>query len=208
VAHVPGEGQVVPGVGIRGALGRLDRSRHRMVAALAAVLMIVTTWRIGLGWELPAYLVLVAVLVVLSVIDIDTKTLPTPLVWFAARVGTAVLIPAAVLSGEPERIWWAAVGAAGALVALWVLYMASPGGVGFGDVRVGAVLGGHLGWQGLAFVPAGIFLSFVYAAVVGVGLLLARRATRRSTVPFGPFLAAGAMSVILGGRGLVDAVWL
>jgi leader peptidase (prepilin peptidase)/N-methyltransferase len=133
--------------------------------------------------------------------------LPRRLVYAAGTCGIASLAAAAFLDDEPQRLVWAAIGAAGVLATFFVIYLAARGGFGFGDVRLGAVLGWYLGWQGLAFAPVGIFLGFLLGSVVGVVLMLAGRTGRRTAVPFGPFLAGGAFIAIVAGRPLVDRMW-
>jgi leader peptidase (prepilin peptidase)/N-methyltransferase len=151
----------------------------------------------GWCWELPAYLVLGGYLVVLSLVDLATRTLPRRIVYVAGSSGVALLVPAAVLSGEPRRILWAAAGALGSLAGMWLLHGSVRGGLGFGDVRLGAVLGGYLGWQALGLPLAATFLAFVLSAVAGLALLMLGRTGRRGALPFGPYLAAGALTVFL-----------
>ena len=182
-------------------------ARYPMVELLTAVLFGVVAWRIGVSWALPAYLVFTAFLIALSGIDVDTKTLPNRVVYPSLFAGLALLAVAAVLVDEPRRLWWAAVGAAAVFAVFRVIHSVSPNGFGFGDVRLGAVLGWHLGWLGLAYVPVGIYAGFVLGAAVGLVLMIARRAGRRSALPFGPFLAAGSLLVIVAGRSFVDTVW-
>jgi leader peptidase (prepilin peptidase)/N-methyltransferase len=52
----------------------------------------------------------------------------------------------------------------------------------------------------------GLFYGFIIGSVVGVGLMIAGRAGRRTALPFGPFLAAGALIAVLQGQAFVDAV--
>jgi leader peptidase (prepilin peptidase) / N-methyltransferase len=187
--------------------GAAVSARYAMVELLTCSLFALTAWRIGWTWALPAYLVFAAFLVVLSFIDLDTQLLPRKLVYAAGACGLVSLIAAALLDDQPERIQWAAIGAAGVLVAFLAIYAAAKGGFGFGDVRLGAVLGWYLGWQGLPFAPVGIFAGFLLGSVVGVALMASGRAGRRTALPFGPFLAAGALVVLLAGRPFVDTVW-
>jgi leader peptidase (prepilin peptidase)/N-methyltransferase len=182
-------------------------ARYAVVELTTAAAFGLTAWRVGLSWALPVYLVLVCFLVVLSFIDLDTMLLPRRLVYAAGTCGIAGLAAAAFLDDEPQRLAWAAIGAAGVLATFFVIYVAARGGFGFGDVRLGAVLGWYLGWQGLAFAPVGIFLGFLLGSVVGVVLMLVGRTGRRTAVPFGPFLAAGAFLAIVAGRPLVDRMW-
>jgi leader peptidase (prepilin peptidase) / N-methyltransferase len=181
-------------------------SRSALLAPVTGGLFAVTAWQLGWSWALPAYLTLVAFLAALSMIDIATKTLPRRMVWTAGAAGLGLLTIVAVGASEPQRIAWGAIGAAGAFVAMCVLHIVARGGFGFGDVRLGAVLGWYLGWLGVSLVPAGIFVAFVLSAVIGVALLLFGRAGRRTEVPFGPFLAAGALLVILAAHSTGTAV--
>ena len=88
-----------------------------------------------------------------------------------------------------------------------IIHAAARGGFGYGDVRLGAMLGGFLGWLGLSYVPIGIFMGFVLGSLVGVALMVGRGADRRTALPFGPFLAAGALLTIAAGPSFVDALW-
>ena len=64
-------------------------------------------------------------------------------------------------------------------------------------MRLGAPLGWFVGFQGLRYLPVALFLAFVLSAVVGIVLMLTRRANRRTMVPFGPFMALGALGSLL-----------
>lgn len=182
-------------------------ARYAAVELTTAGCFALTAWRIGPAWALPAYLVLTAFLVALSVIDLDTHLLPRRLVYAAGATGVVTLVLAALADDQPERLRWAAIGGAGVLVAFLAIYSAARGGFGFGDVRLGAVLGWYLGWQGLAFAPVGIFLGFLLGATTGSALIVLGRAGRRTAVPFGPFLAGGAFLAIVAGQPLVDRMW-
>ncbi len=181
--------------------------RYPFVEALTAGLFALVGWRIGLSAALPAFLVLVAFLVALAAIDIDTTTLPRTLVYGSAASGTVLLGLASLVGDEWRRMGWAAIGAASVYVVFRVIHAVARGGFGYGDVRLGALLGGHLGWLGLAYVPIGIFMGFVLGSVVGVALMVSARADRRTALPFGPFLAAGAVLTIAAGPTFVDALW-
>jgi leader peptidase (prepilin peptidase) / N-methyltransferase len=182
-------------------------SRYPIVELITAVLFGLVAWRIGATWSLPAYLVFTAFLIALSGIDIDTKTLPNRLVYPSAAAGLVLLAVASLVDGEPRRLVWAAVGALSVLAVFRLIHAVSPNGFGFGDVRLGAVLGGHLGWLGLAYVPVGIYAGFVLGAGVGLAMMIGRRAGRRTALPFGPFLAAGSLLAIVAGSSFVDTVW-
>jgi leader peptidase (prepilin peptidase) / N-methyltransferase len=171
--------------------------RSRFLAPVTAAVFAATTLSFGLSWPLPAYLTLAGFLVPLTFIDLDTKTLPRRIVWTAGAAGVGLLSVAAVAIGEPERLVSAAIGAAFAFVLLLVLHIVARGGFGFGDVRLGAVLGWYVGWLSVPTAMTALLAAFVLSAVVSVVLMVAGRAGRRTEVPFGPFLAAAAVIVLL-----------
>ena len=72
------------------------------------------------------------------------------------------------------------------------------------DVRLVTLEGLFLGWLGAGVPVVGIFFGFLIGSVVGVGLMVARRAGRKSKIPFGPFLATGAMIAVFWGQRIVD----
>lgn len=177
--------------------------RYPLVEALTGLLFAGVAWRFGLDAALPAFLVLTAFLVALSGIDLDTFLLPKKLVWPAFGAGLVLLGAASLYEGDARG---AAEGAAGAAIAfglLFVIHVVSPKGMGFGDVRLAAVLGLHLGWLELPLVGVGLFLSFLVASVVGIGLMVAKKRGRKDRVPFGPFLAVGTMLAIFFGDAIL-----
>lgn len=176
----------------------LEVASGGLFAAIAA--------RFGVEWETAAFLVLVATLIPLSVIDLRTHRLPRQLIYFAGGLGAPLLVVAALVADEPQRIWWAAIGAGGALVFFLALYLGWSGGMGDGDVRLAGLLGMYLGWIGLMHVPVGLFLGFLAGAVVGV-VAMARGGGRKTAVPFGPFMAVGALVVIFWGHPIIR-LWL
>ncbi len=162
-----------------------------------------------LGWTavLPAFLVLVAGLVALSLIDLRTQQLPRRIIWVTGGLGLLAMVVAAIVDQNLVPLAWAAFGAATAFAAFAVIHFVRPDAMGFGDVRLAALLGLHLGWIGPAHVPVGLFLGFLLGAVVGVAMMVGGRAGRRTALPFGPFMALGAMVAIVAGRPIIDA-WL
>jgi leader peptidase (prepilin peptidase)/N-methyltransferase len=114
-----------------------------------------------------------------------------------------LLVVAALADGSGVAMQRALLGGLGAWAALFVLHIVSPAGMGFGDVRLALLLGLDLGWLGARQVFLGIFAGFIFAAVIGLLLLVARKKGRRDAVPFGPFLAAGTLFVLAGGDSLL-----
>jgi len=141
---------------------------------------------------------LVLVLVPCTVIDLEFRIIPNlitgPAAVLALVLGT-ILNP----SGEPHRLLWAA-GAGGFLL---VTALISPAGMGMGDVKLLAVMGLCLGSLG----AVALFAALI-AQVVAAGVLAVRhgaRAARTTTLPFGPYLAAGGMLMAIAGSGLLHS---
>ena len=178
--------------------------RYPLVEGLTAVLFGAVAARVGFEPELPAFLVLTAFLIALSAIDLDTFLLPKKLVWPAFFAGVVLLGGASAIEGSTQDALEAAAGSALAFGLLFLIHFISPKGMGFGDVRLAAVLGLHLGYLELPMVGVGLFLSFLVASVVGIGLMVAKKRGRKDRVPFGPFLAVGTGLAILFGEAILD----
>jgi len=155
---------------------------------------------------IPAYCILMAVLVAQTWIDLKTQRLPREITYTGIILGAVALSIAAIVIDEPNRIWMMALGAAIALVAMWLIYTLSRGGMGDGDVRLAPLLGMYLGWLNPGIVLPGLFFGFIAGAVVGVAMMAVDRAGRRTAVPFGPFLALGTVVAIFVGQHFVDLV--
>jgi leader peptidase (prepilin peptidase) / N-methyltransferase len=178
--------------------------RYPLVELGTSAVFVVSTIRIGFSAELPAYLYLGAIGVALALLDIDVKRLPNVIVLPSYIVSAVLLAAAALVEQEWADLLRAGLGMAALYAFYFVLALVYPRGMGFGDVKLAGVLGGYLGWLGWAEVVSGGFLGFLFGGVVGGGLMLARRAGRRSMIPFGPFMLAGALVAILWGGALAD----
>lgn len=178
--------------------------RYPVVEALTGALFAVVALRLGLTWALPAFLVWTAGLIALSMIDLDTFTLPRKLIYATGALCAPLLVVAAAAEGEWDRLRDAAIGGALAFAVLFVIHFISPKGMGFGDVRLSGLLGMLLGWLGLWHVGVGLFAAFLLASVIGIGLIALGRKGRKDRVPFGPFLAAGALLAVVIGEWLLD----
>jgi leader peptidase (prepilin peptidase)/N-methyltransferase len=182
--------------------GRCAHCRHRisprypLVEAGTAVLFVAVAVRIGPGWALPAYLYLAAVAIALALIDLAVRRLPDAIVLPSYVVGVVLLIPATMEQAD----WRAGVRGILAAAALWAIYfaiaLAYPGGMGFGDVKLAGLLGLFLGWLGWSSVLIGTFAGFALGAVIGMVLLATRRGDRKTAIPFGPCMLAGAMLAV------------
>ena len=181
--------------------------RYPIVEAMTAALWTAAAVRIGAHWELVDFCFFFAVLVAISGIDLDHQIVPSRIVYPAAGASIVLLGAASVLEHRDRAAVDALVGGLLGFGLLFLIHVIQPQGMGFGDVRLAGLIGLNVGWLGLARVGVALLGGFLLGALVGVGLMAAGRAGRRTRIPFGPFLAAGAVLAVLWGGPLVN-LWL
>jgi leader peptidase (prepilin peptidase)/N-methyltransferase len=173
----------------------------RAAAVSSVFLAAATALILGATAVLPAALVFTVASCVLAAVDLRDRRLPRQIVFPALGAIELTLIAAAVATGEPRRLIASAIGACAAFSALLIVHLASPEGLGFGDVTYALLIGATLGWFGLARVGLGLLLGFVAGALVA-GPLAVLRQDRHTTFPFGPALALGAWVALCFGDQL------
>ena len=154
---------------------------------------------------LPAYLVFVSVGIALSAIDLDVHRLPNAIVYPTYVVLAGLLTTASVVTGSVEALARAAVGSGASLALFFALAVASPKGMGMGDVKLAGVIGAALGFLSYPAVLVGTFAAFLVGGLAGAALIISRRAGRKSLIPFGPAMVAGAFIALFASGPLVDA---
>jgi leader peptidase (prepilin peptidase)/N-methyltransferase len=182
--------------------------RYPLVELTTALLFVAVTLqlgRLGLLEALPAYLFFVAVGIALTAIDLDVQRLPNAIVYPTYVVLALLLSAAAVVEGSLEPLLRAAIGAVVLFACYFALVVAYPAGMGFGDVKLAGVIGGTLGFLSYPALLIGAFAAFLIGSLVGVALMLVRHATRKTAVPFGPSMVAGALVAIFASAPLADA---
>ncbi|MEW6473286.1 MAG: prepilin peptidase [Actinomycetota bacterium] len=173
--------------------------RYLLVEVGCGVLFAAVAARFGASWELPAYLVLAAALLAISLIDLEHFIVPDRITAPLTVSALALLGVAALADGKGWTFGRALLGALAFFAFLLVLNLMYPRGMGMGDVKLAFSLGLFLGWLGWGQVFLGGFLAFLLGAVVGVTLIATKIKGRKDVVPFGPFLALGTMLTILWG---------
>jgi leader peptidase (prepilin peptidase) / N-methyltransferase len=185
------------------ASGRCPSCRARIgppplaVELLTALVLAVLAARAASPWELAALAWLAVLAIPLAFIDAAVHRLPDQLT-IPALLGTfALLTVASLTSHHPGELGRAAAGGAALACFYLALFVIRPTGMGLGDAKLAASVGTALSWVGWQALFGGTFASFALAAIYGVALLALRRATRSSRIPFGPFIAAGALAAII-----------
>lgn len=194
-------------------------ARYPLVEALGAVAFALVAWRFApLAWEAPtgrlaiagalvlvAFVYLAAISIALALIDLDTHTLPNAIVLPAYAVGLLLLGAAALLAEDPWLVLRALIGAAALFLVYFLMAIAYPGGMGFGDVKLAGVLGLFLGFLGWGQLVVGAFAAFLLGGLFSLALLALRRADRRTRIPFGPWMILGAWLGVAVGPVVWDA---
>ena len=171
--------------------------RYPLVELVTALLLAAVVLRVGTGEDVWLGLAFVLLLVPVTVIDLDTRTIPNKL-----TLAGAIAAPAILLLTDPSALPEHLIAAVAAGGFLFVAALAYPGGMGMGDVKLAFVMGLFLGRD----VGVAMFVALIAGTLVGA-LVMARKGTkegRKTAIPFGPFLALGGLVALFAGEPLVD----
>lgn len=176
--------------------------RYPLVEVLGGLLAVIIVLRFGVTPAALLYFSFAAALLVITFIDLDHQIIPDAISLPGIAIG---LTASFVVHGTPPPLH----SAAGILVGGGILYAVAVGyewmtgteGMGFGDVKLLAMIGAFLGWRA---VPLCLLLASLSGSVIGLGVMLLRGKDRKFPIPFGPFLAAGALIALLFGDAIID----
>ena len=174
--------------------------QYPLVEATTAVLFVLVTWLTPAGPLLAARLIFVCGLVVLFGIDLEHQILPNSITLPGIVAG--LIFSLAGPPGLRDAV-------IGVLLGGGVLYAIAAGyylwrreeGLGMGDVKMLAMIGAFLGWQAVLLT---LVLASLSGAVIGVAMMALQRGTMKYALPFGTFLALGALVAMLAGQPIVD----
>ena len=171
--------------------------RYPAVELATGLLVAACLLRFGFSGRAFIAAMFAATLVVLSAIDAERRILPDLIVLPAT-----VVILVAQIAFFPDRALEWVVASLGAALFLFLALVAYPRGMGMGDVKLALLLGAGLGYA----VTVGLMIGML-AALAGSTVLFARHGlrARKMAIPFGPFLAFGALVALFWGEGLLDA---
>ena len=169
--------------------------RYPVVELLTAVLFALAAHRFGPTPDFIPALLLLAALVVITGIDLDHQIIPDVITLPGVAAGAAISIAI-----HPSRWVDTVLGIVVGGGLFFVIILASRGGMGGGDMKLGAMLGAFLGWK---LVLLAILLGVFAGGAVAITLLMSGSKGRKDPVPFGPFLALGAVLSLLWGNGIL-----
>ncbi|WP_027363474.1 prepilin peptidase [Desulfotruncus alcoholivorax] len=169
--------------------------QYPLVELLSGVMFLLIFIKHGFGLSSLMLGVFVSILIIAAVIDIHHRIIPDGLVV----VGLLAGIPLTVFQST-DKLVNGVIGFFTAGIIMLVIAVVSKGGMGGGDIKLSALMGLYLGWQGVFLA---LFISFFFGGMTGIYLLLSGRKGRKDPVPFGPFLALGAVLAALWGNELL-----
>jgi leader peptidase (prepilin peptidase)/N-methyltransferase len=173
------------------------------VELATAVIFALLYWHYGLSAQLGVMAFYACLFIVIFVIDLEHSLILNKIVY-------PTMVVALLLSLYPwpwfsesigMRVAYAALGGAIGFVIFLLIALVSRGGMGWGDVKLAALIGLATGFP-LVFVA--IIMGAILGGIVAVGLLIARKRGRREMIPFGPFLAVAAMATLLWGSNILS----
>ncbi len=185
--------------------------RVPVVEAVTGLLFLLAFWRYGLTPQFGVTVFWCCVFLAIIFIDLEHKLILNVITYPAAVIALAILaadsiFPAAGIFGnlrlipQPAILSGLIAGAIG-FVFFLVVFLINPRGLGMGDIKLVTVIGLAAGFPlGLAALFVGIIIGGLAAAV----LLVLRKKGRKDVMPYGVFLGAGPIVVLLWGNGIID----
>ena len=170
--------------------GAAVSKRYLLVEALNGVLFALFFYRFAFHPVTPVIWLLVAALVVITFVDLDHQIIPDVISLPGIPIGFLCSFLVPWVSWQDSLVGIVLGGGSLLVIALGYELLTKKEGMGFGDVKLLAMLGAFLGWT--AIFPI-IFIGSLLGTLVGVPLMLIKKADSKLAVPFGPFLSAGAL---------------
>ena len=170
--------------------------RYPLVEALGGLLALILFRRYGLHPQLPIEFIFCSLLLIITMIDLDTMEIPDVLSLPGIGLGLAFSFFTPRLSFWQSLTGIAIGGGIFYLIAVTFSLVRRKEGLGGGDIKLLAMIGAFLGWQGVVFT---IMASSVVGIIVAVPLMRRSGKGLGAALPFGPFLALGAVSYIFWG---------
>lgn len=174
--------------------------RYPLVEAFTSIISGFIAWHFGYSFIAFAAMIFAWAIITLAMIDLDTQLLPDditlPLLWLGLLVN---------LFGVFTDIRSAIIGAATGYLFLWLIFWifklaTGKEGMGYGDFKLLAAIGAWFGWS---MLPLVILFSSFTGAIIGAGIIFVSKEKKNIPIPFGPFLAIGALIALFWGEQLI-----
>ncbi len=177
--------------------------RYPLVEAINALMYTAVLWRFGSGWHTPVLFAFCSAMIVITFIDLDFQIIPDVITLPAIPIGLitgALLLPdpfaRSSILGFREAI--AGILSGGGL--FYIIAVLSRGGMGGGDIKMMAMVGAFMGWKAVLLTT---FSGSLLGSIIGVFLMVFKGRGRKTKIPFGPFLASGAILTLFYGQEIL-----
>lgn len=174
--------------------------RYPIVEALTGALFVLVFYSFQFSAATVMYWLFVAALIVITFIDLDHQIIPDVISLPGIVIGFLCSFAIPWLSWTDSLFGILLGGGSLWLVAVLYELLTKKEGMGGGDIKLLAMLGAFLGWK--AILPI-IFISSLIGSLIGVPLMLVKKADSKLAIPFGPFLALGALIYLFWGPKLI-----
>lgn len=170
--------------------------RYPVVEALNGLLYLFLYFAFGPGVQFLIYAVFISSLIVVTFIDLDSQIIPDRITIPGTILG--ILLASTLLPvGLKDSLTGAILGGG----FFYLTAVVSRGGMGGGDIKLIAMIGSFLGWKEVLLT---IFLGSLSGSIVGIFLMIFKGKGRKHKIPFGPFLALGAILSLFLGKDLIE----
>ena len=184
--------------------------RYPLVEALNAFFYMFVFWRFGLGWSFAIYSLFCSAMIVITFIDYDFQIIPDRITLPGIPLGLLVgafFMPDPFLRATALGFKASIIGAVSGfsffyMVAFLSIKILKKEGMGGGDIKMMAMVGAFLGWKAVILTT---FLGSLFGSIIGIGLMVFKGRDKGSLIPFGPFLAAGALVSLFFGQEIL--IW-
>lgn len=181
--------------------------RYPLVEALNAACFVLAVWRYGLGAHTPFLFAFCSAMIVITFIDIDFQIIPDGITlpgMLVGLIGGSLILPDpfdrfSVLGFRESIIGLLAGGAVFFLIAEVSYRILREEAMGGGDIKMMAMVGAFTGWKAVLLTT---FAGSLLGSLVGICLMVLKGTGKRTRIPFGPFLAAGALVSLFWGQEL------
>ncbi len=179
-------------------------SRYPIIEAITGLFLLALYLKYGLSLKLLALFAFGAALILISFIDLDHQIIPDIITLPGIPIGflAAVFV---LQTGYIDSLL-------GIVLGGGVLYLVSTGyrlltkrtGMGFGDVKLLAMIGAFLGWKSILFV---LFISSFLGSLVGISIILIKKGNMKYAIPYGPFLSLAAIAYLFWGQRVASMLF-
>jgi leader peptidase (prepilin peptidase)/N-methyltransferase len=181
--------------------------RYPAVELLNGIFYAAVFYFFGLGWHLPFLLFFASAMIMITFIDLDFQIIPDKITLPGIAIGllsASFLLPDPFIL-QPSAFSLPIVGFKNSIAGIflggglfYLIAVLSRGGMGGGDIKMMAMIGAFMGWKGVLLTT---FLGSLAGSIFGIFLMVFRGKGRKTKIPFGPFLAFGAVvTMFFGGE--------